>query len=96
MAKPSPVIEPGASQEFVYTGEQIPFQVIIANTNTANTASYMLKSGKEGWSLYGAIAKGGNVSLMVQWPSGHAVVTNESAPGTNIEVGGLGIFPVDG
>jgi hypothetical protein len=92
-ADPS-VIPSGKSQTFIYTGEQIPFQVIIANLSNTQVASYTTISGpKNAWQLWSTVAHGQAQSLFVQWPSGEATFTNLSPKGVNIQVGGLGIFP---
>ncbi|MGI8666965.1 MAG: hypothetical protein ACR2N4_13175 [Jatrophihabitans sp.] len=95
-------VAPGQSVTVVYVGEQIPNQLILQNLDKAAQAQYALAgtigSGDkltQTWKLVGVLGPDELTSLLVQWPNGIAVITNEDGNGT-IQLGGDGIFAYDG
>jgi hypothetical protein len=90
-------VEPGESKTFIYTGEQIPNQVMVENQNDTREASFVVQAvngpGFQ-WRLYGQLDPAQTVSLLVEWPT-EAVFTNLSGEAA-FTVYGLGIFPKEG
>ena len=94
-------ISTGQSVTVQYFGEQIPNQVIIVNLSKSNQANFIIQGATQegeafGWSYYAAIEPGRSASVLVEWPSTVAVITNNSIDETTISIGGDGIFPFKG
>ena len=89
------IIERGQSGNFIYVGEMIPNQVLVHNLNTQYYADFILESGSPSWRLFGSVAPGSTLSLLVEWPTGKATFFNNSVADASIYVFGNGIFPND-